>query len=61
MGLSQKSNLQSTQGGNLKQNGDLFDVWNFRWFLFGMSPNVLTVEVHVLNAASKFWIGVNGY
>ena len=40
-----------------KQN-DVFNVWNFRRFLFCMSSNVPTVKVRVLT--SEFWMGVNG-
>ena len=43
-----------------KQNGD-FSVWNFIQFLFGMSPDVLTVKVCILASGSKFWIWVKGY
>ena len=43
-----------------KQNGD-FNVRNFRWFLFGMSPDLPTVKVHILTSVFKFSIGVNGY
>ena len=67
--LSQKGSLQGTQGRRnivesflirRKQNGDL-NVWNFRHFLFDMSPNVLTVKVRVLTSDFNFWNGVNGY
>ena len=37
------------------------NVRNFKWFLFGMSPDVPVFKVHVFTGDLKFWIRVGKY
>ena len=61
-----RSRFQSTQDGHsvrvvyliTRQNGKC-NVRTFRWFLFGMSPDVLPFKVCIFTSDFKFWNGVN--